>query len=466
MERGMTADQVVAALWRRKGLVAAMTLVLFALGAAFVVTLPSVYKSTVVVRVEPSRPSRELVQNTVDDAIEQRLVTVRQQLMGRPILQKAIEEMNLYPEVVSKNGIDAAVERMRTDLEVRVEGEDAFELTYSYNDPQTATKVANRLPELYADQELQLRQGQAARATQLFAGGMEALKQTVTEWERKIAQFKIEHLGELPEQMEVNMRGLERVAGELRTKSDEMTAAEGRRSELARAHHSIDTEAGRLLAAEQTAGQQLVEARTTWTEDHPEVVRLARQTQVLRQQRQEAEGRLVVERQERARAAAVVAGIEGEVGRLQKEADMYQARLQRTPRWANDLGVMQRDYEVAKAKYQSVVSRKVEAELAQELEAKGAKGLFNVISPASVPSTPARPDRPTGVLLALLIALGLSLLTAIVLEVRDDSVRNIHQIKERLPLPLLAVVPQMTGRAARRVLAPANPNSSVPASLN
>jgi len=466
MEQGMTADQVVAALWRRKGLIAAMTVVLFALGAAFVVAIPAIYKSTVVVRVEPNRPSRELIQNTVDDPTDQHLKTVRQQLMGRPVLQKAIEELNLYPEVVSKQGIDAAVERMRADLEVKVEGENAFEMSFGASDPQTAAKVANRLPEIYAEQELQLRQAQAGRATQLFSDQMEAVKQSVTGWEKKIAQFKVEHLGELPEQMEMNMRGLERLAGEMRTKSDELTAAEGRRLDLARAHHSIDTEAGRLLAAENTVGRQLVEARATWTEDHPETARLAKQAEVLKKQREEAEGRLVTERQERARSTAVVARVEGDIGRLQKQVELYQARLERTPRWANELGIMQRDYEISRTKYQSLVSRRVEAELAQEMETKSAKSLFNVISPASVSATPARPDRSTGFLIAAMVALGLSVLTAIVLEMRDDSIRNVHQLKDRLALPILAVVPEMSGKAARKVLAPANPNFSSPVSLN
>jgi polysaccharide chain length determinant protein (PEP-CTERM system associated) len=462
----MTADQVLAALWRRKGLIAAMAIVLFALGAAFVVAIPSAYKSTVVVRIDPHRPSRELVQNTVDVEIDQKIATVRQQLLGRPVLQRVIEEQNLYPEEVSKNGIDGAIEKMRGDLDVKVEGESAFELTYSASDPQVAARVANRIPEIYADQEVQVRQAQAARATQLFAAETDTLKQTVTDWERKIAQFKVEHLGELPEQMEVNMRALERIATELRAKSDELTAAEGRRSELFRAHHSIDTEAGRLLASEQEVGRQLVAAQTNWTEDHPEVQRLSKESAVLRRQREEAEGRLVAERQERARAGALVTRIEGDIGRLEKEGGIYQARLERAPRWANELGVMQRDYEIARTKYQSVISRKVEAELAQDLEAKGAKGLFNVISPASVPTSAARPDRWTGLLLAALVAIALSVLTAIVLEMRDDSVRTIAQIKQALPLPVLAVVPQLSGKTARRVLAPVNAGPTTTRELN
>jgi len=466
MERGMTADQVAAALWRRKGLIAAITVVLFAMGAGIVVGLPSIYKSTVVVRVEPLRPTGEMVQKTVDDDIANRLFTVRQQLMGRPVLQKAIEEMNLYPEVVSRDGMDAAAERMRGDLEVKVEGENAFELTYGSSDPQTAAKVANRLPQIFAEQETKLRQDQAVRATSLFATQVDSLKGAVTEWEKKIAQFKVDHLGELPEQMEMNMRSLERIASEMRTKSDELTTAEGRRSELTRARQPADSEVGRLAAAEDTMNQQLISARTAWTADHPEVQRLSKEVAAVKRQREQAEGKLSAEKQERTRATALVGRLEGEMGKLQKQAELYQARLERAPKWAHELGVMQRDYEITKAKYQSLVGRKVEAELAQELEAKNSKSLFNVISPAFVPSAPAKPDRPTAFLIAFLIALGLGVLTAVVIELRDDSVRDLNQIKERLPLPILAVVPQMNGRAARRVLLPSNYKPSIPASLN
>lgn len=122
MERGMTADQVLVALWRRKVLVGAIAAAVFAVGAAVVWTRPSMYEATVVVRVEPQRPAEEMVQRTISELIEQRLLTVRQELMARPVLQKAIEEMNLYPDIVSDDGMEAAIAQMRKDLTVRVEG--------------------------------------------------------------------------------------------------------------------------------------------------------------------------------------------------------------------------------------------------------------------------------------------------------------------------------------------------------
>src|SRR5260370_42629527 len=106
--------------------------------------------------------------------------------------------MKLDPEVVSRDGMGAAVERMRGDLEVKVEGENAFELTYGSSDPQTAAKVANRLPQIFAEHETKLRQDQAVRATSLFATQVEALKGAVTELEEKIAHFKGDHPGQRP----------------------------------------------------------------------------------------------------------------------------------------------------------------------------------------------------------------------------------------------------------------------------
>jgi polysaccharide chain length determinant protein (PEP-CTERM system associated) len=452
----MTADQVLGALWRRKALVSAIAVGVFAVGATFVASLPNVYTSTAVVRVEPQRPTPEMVQRTVSELIEQRLLTVRQELLARPVMQRAIEELNLYPELVQKKGMDAAVERMRKDLEVKVEGENAFELTYASRDPQVAAQVANRLPAIFAEETLKLRQAQASRATQLFTEEMDSLAKSVSAWERRIAQFKVDHMGELPEQMEMNMRGLERISQELQTKSEELRVAETRRSDLARARNAADSEAGRLEAAENGLTRSLVAARTSWTEDHPEVKRLSNELDTMSVKRKEAEGRLTAERLERTRVASLIEAIQGEMRDLQKQAEMYQKRLDNTPKWAHELAVMNRDYDIARTKYQSVVSRKVEAEIAEELEAKSSKSLFNVISPAGVPVAAAKPDRFGGMLIVALLALGLGVLTAVVLEMRDDSFRDGHELRERLTLPVLAVVPEMQGKTEKRVLMPSS----------
>ena len=225
MERGMTVDQVLKALWRHRLLVLAIAGGVFAIGAAIVATLPSVYKATAVVRMQPDQPIADMVQPTINEAVERRIVTIREELLSRPVLQKVIEEFHLYPKVMEDDGIDGAVAAMRKDLDVKLEGDAAFEITYSSDDPQEAAKVVNRIPEVFAEEGVKNRLAQAERAERLFSEQTEELKKGVVDLEKKITQFKVDHMGELPEQLEVNMRGLERVSAELASRYDELRAA-------------------------------------------------------------------------------------------------------------------------------------------------------------------------------------------------------------------------------------------------
>ena len=455
MERGMSADQLFRALWRRKLLAGAILLGGLVVGAAIIFALPDTYEATSVVRVESQRPGETMVERTVSELLEQRILTVRQELLATPVLQQAIEEFDLYPDVVEKDGMQGAVAQLRQQLSVRVEGEHAFELSFRDRDPELAQKVANRLPEIYAAAAVAVRREQAQRAANLFSSEVKTLQERLAQWEKRIASFKVQHMGELPEQLETNMRGLERVADQLRTKSEELRVAETRRSELARAQLSGDSEAGRLKAAEDALTQSLVGARTQWTADHPEVTRLESELAGMKRRRERAESLMVAERQERAIAARTVQDVRRDIEELQARAETYQKRLDNTPQWAQALAVLERDYEITRTKYQSVVSRQVEAQIALELEARGAEDMFRMVSPAIVPSTPVSPDRPTAMLVTLLLSVALAVLTVVVLELRDESIRDQSELRGRLSLPILAVVPQLpTVSGEARMLTP------------
>lgn len=468
MERGMTFDQVLKALWRRKLLVLAVAGSVLAVGAAIVAALPSVYKATAVVRMQPMQPIADMVQPTVTEAVERRIYTIRDELLARPVLQKVIEENNLYPKIVAKKGMDAAVAEMRKDLEVKVEGDSAFEVTYGADDPELAAKVVNRIPQVFAELGVKTRQEAADRAEKLFTDEVDDLKQSVVAWEKKITQFKVDHMGELPEQLEVNMRGLERVSADIARRYDELRAAEIRRADMLRATYGGDSEAGQLQAQELETQRALVSARAQYTPDHPEVQRLTKELAVIRGKLRDADARRVEERNERARMSRVISDLQASIDDLHQQADAYQKRLDHTPRWAEELAMMQKDYDIARAKYDSVISRKVEATLAKELEARSAKDIFRVISPGTVPVRPASPDRMGGILIVALIALGLGLLTAILVEARDDSIRDVAEVKQQLPvLPVLAVVPELAGKTEKRVLLPNTVQvSNAPETLN
>ena len=67
-------------------------------------------------------------------------------------------------------------------------------------------------------------------------------------------------------------------------------------------------------------------------------------------------------------------------------------------------------------------------------------------------------------MVVLVAAIGAGVLSGVMLELRDESIRDERQLKGELPLPVLAIVPAMNGRTERRVLLPAHaaPDSSTP----
>jgi uncharacterized protein involved in exopolysaccharide biosynthesis len=187
------------------------------------------------------------------------------------------------------------------------------------------------------------------------------------------------------------------------------------------------------------------------------VVRLSRELKAARGRVNEADARLGVQREERARATREVGTIQRDIEALSKEAQNYQARLDQTPRWAAELAGLEREYDIAKTKYQSVLGRKVEAEIAQEIESRNAPRLFSLVSPAAPPAVPSKPDRFGGMVVVLVAAIGAGLLSGVMVELRDESIRDERQLRGELPLPVLAIVPAMNGRTERRVLMPATP---------
>ncbi len=299
MERSVTAQEMIAGIWRRKKLVGAITLAVFAAGAALVAALPSTYRATAVVRVEPTRPSEDLVQPSVTQLIEDRLKTVRHELLARPILEQVIKELDLFPRLRQQKGMEAAVSELRQDLNVTVEGENAFELAVQGTDPQMVAKIANRIPELFAEQTLAVRERQARMTASLFDDELSRIGNEVQRLEGTIASFKLEHLGELPEQMEANMRGLERLVGLINARNDARRELLRRASDLEAAAFAADTEVGRLRRSADELTRATVNARSQWTADHPEVQRLEREMESVDARRASAEARAKADTAER-----------------------------------------------------------------------------------------------------------------------------------------------------------------------
>lgn len=442
-EKTLSFEELLGGVWRRRRTALAVTGSVLALGLLWVVATPAKYAASTVVRVDLQPPSEEYVAPTVTELVQDRMATVRYELLSFPVLSQVIEELDLHPRLRERSGMSAAVHAMRSAIEVKVEGENAFLVTVHASDPELAARIANRIPEIYAEQAWTERAEAAERAAAIFDAELERVRPLVESFERQLAAFKTEHAGRLPETLESNLRQLDRLSGLTEAALTSLADAQRRRTALARVGAESSVEVRRHARAVDEVRRELHGLQAIYTDDHPEVVALRRALEEAKARHDAAVAEASGGDSEQKRLDAEIAWLRKTAADYQRRIDRIMERVEATPAVGARLAAIHRDYDAVREKYQTLLSRKVEAELALNLERRRKASLFHVVEPAFAAPAPAQPDPVSALGISLLVGLGLGIAAATYRASRDTAIRGAADARDRLGLPVLAVVPRI-----------------------
>src|SRR3989454_11731103 len=240
--RNTSGLDVLLEVWsRRKWLAILVFIGPFAVTVSLAISLPHLYRSTATLLLERPQVSETFVKSSVTSELETRLHTISQEILSRSKLQEMIIRFDLYPELRKQATLEDAVERMRRDIRMEFKGRDirmestvgapqvgpvaaiAFTLSFRGRDPDTVAKVTNTLASLFVQENLRLRERQAAGTAEFLRVQLEGTKRKLDQEERRLSEFKEQHLGELPEQTAVNQTTLIRLNAELRFNKESQT---------------------------------------------------------------------------------------------------------------------------------------------------------------------------------------------------------------------------------------------------
>jgi uncharacterized protein involved in exopolysaccharide biosynthesis len=333
------------------------------------------------------------------------------------------------------------VEDMRGRLEVKVEGEDTFLITYDDPDPERAQAVVNTLARNFIQQQVERRHAVARGTYDALAAEEKRLAPEVQALESRIREFKFAHYGSLPEQLEQNLRLLDQTTLEINIHSTNLDFQNDRRRQL------IIAAIAPLRQQEEQLNTALHDVRTKYLPDHPEVKRISAEYEQTRSSRLAEEQRL---RHQMRTGSPELIALDGEIGRTQSLVDSLRQRqsdvrrrVGETAQNGQQLGRMQADHDAIRAKLDTVRSRLRDAELALGLEKELAGLRYELVEGALLPAAPVFPNRPTLALGGILLALALGLGFGFLLD-RADS--RIYAPAEMLalgrPIPLLACIPE------------------------
>ena len=407
--------------------------------AAMISLIEPGYKASAVIRAAEVQPAKEYVAPTVAEQLGERLKSLRLSVMSRPIIGEAAKQLDLqrqYPKLDA----EAVVESIRSRMDVKLEGDDTYLLTYADSSPERAKAVVNKVAELFMKRQVEQRQKIATATTQALRAEVDSLKPELDKAEKGVRDYKLAHYGALPEQQEGNLRTLDQTTMELNIQSTNLDLdQERRRSILASAMSP-------LRHHEETLAAQLYESRTKYTEENPEVARIQATYDKIKANRIAEEKDLMGKTR---RANPELVALEGEIGRtksiiqgLRDRQSQVRKRVDDTAKNGQALASLTTVYDGLKDKYSATLGRLRDAELAERLESGLASLRFELVEGASMPTGAASPNRPLLAAAALILAVVLGLGLGFALDAADSSLRDPEQLRGYAPtIPILASIP-------------------------
>lgn len=466
--------------WARRKWVALLTFAaVIAVFIGLAVWLPSLYRATATILVESPQVSQDFIRPSVTAEFETRIQRIRQEVMSRKRLSDLIVQLGLYQDLRRKHvPADIIIEQMRRDIDLDLRPGDsqmtfrgptiAFAISYTGRDPETVAKVANVLASLYVDENSSMRAGQAASTAEFLKAELADVKNELNAQEGRASQFKLTHIGELPEQISANLAGLERLNTQLRLNGENQIRVLDRRERAERqlADGMIAAPAAPSASSPRAAQlvrlrQELSDLRRQFADEYPDVVRV--RSEIAAIERQPPDPTVMPASATPppvdvpARMAHVINDAQTELQTLKEEETSlrqaiagYEQRVENVPKRHEQLQLLSRDYETTKERYDTLRKRYEDAQLAENLERARKVEQFRVMEPAVPPQSPDAPGRLRLLLAGFLLSIGLAVAVVLAAEKLDTSFRGMDDLRSFVRVPLLFSIPLIPTTADTR----------------
>jgi succinoglycan biosynthesis transport protein ExoP len=483
-----TVEKVRGILIRRRWLIlgAICTTTLGTIAVSF--HLPNRYTSEATIfAVQQRVPERYVISTSTSD-VSQALEAMVQEVLSRPRLLEVIDEFGLYPnerkrlqreELIQLFRREVKIEPIERKLGGRAEV-NAFKVSFVADDPQMAQTVTQRLTTLFIKQNLKTRADQAATTTEFLREHLELAKNKLNEQEQRLRDYKMQHLGELPEQQQGNLGILTGLQSQLENVMANRNQAQqqrlyldsllseyrGRSRRVASGAVFVASNTVTPLEAAQRELTRLQSERrtllTVYTPQYPDI--LKKDQEIEMQQRfidnlmltkaaasPERPAETIPEREEDVAVAQLRSQLQANTleienlgkkeQKLRTEIDQYQSRLNVTPVREQQLASMQRDYDLLRQSYGDLLKKEQESQLATNLEKRQEGQQFQLSDPPNLPSLPSSPQRVKMSLIALAAGLILGCALALLVEMRKSPFYSENDVTSRLALPFVVGIP-------------------------
>jgi polysaccharide chain length determinant protein (PEP-CTERM system associated) len=496
--RQLDVDDLIDIARRNIGWIAGPALAGLVLAVVIAFLWPDTYVSTAVIRVVPPQVPEKLVPTNINEAMSNRVNSMAQTILSRSTLRSIIETYGLYPRERGSLPMEDVVAIMRQSIDigaVRTIGADprrggdlsAFQISFRYENRHLAQKVTQDLVSRFINENQRQRAFQSAMTTQFLKEQWLSAKKNLEELDQKLTEFRVRHMGKLPDQWNANIQKLTALEARITTLNGAISRLEQEKlvlnSEMGLLRDRIDSIMNvrpdepraiadpRLAALDQRirdAELAVAKLLETYKATHPDVLRAQGQVEVLRRERDEylkrqtpnaaqPEARQLTPEQAREirelnnRLASMQVQLQAkdlQIAENQKEIDRVNVQLEEARKAMQVAPVDEQEYmallreaELARRTYNDLNLKMQQSEIATDLENRKQGETLEMLDQASLPEKPAEPQRHVIILGGLAAGLVLGGLLVFAREVKDTSLKTLKDVRAYTKLAVLGSVP-------------------------
>ena len=481
-----TPEDYFRAIKNHKWMIVLPIIVCIGLAAALCYWLPKSYRSNALLYYQEQKvrgikgvdaPESGGEANRPDVAMNMRIDALREVLYRRELLTQVADEFHLYgyyKENATPVLDNSVASNLRQLVKIEPQPSGLLKVSFSDQEPAIAKAVTARLADVFIQENTNTRTAIAQSSTEFLQHELDVLKGQLEVKERAIGQFKQTHLGQLPEQMDSNMRAIDRLENEMTAQRETEKTLSLRLESVDKAIREYEDPSSDVSPRRAEKDPRLVKIRelertlagyrSMYKEAYPDVARVKNELSQIQAMTTEEYIALYIEPE-----AAEIDGPkkpkrkpvdpyksellkqrddlmrEQELLRLRQariasEITKYESRIEGTTIHQQELMSIQRDYDNLQKNYQSLLEKKLAVGMAGDLEQKRQGTQMRIVEPASLPTWPEKPNLIMVMLGGLAAGCALGFGSAIGLEMLRRGFVSAEEIEVTLGLPVFAVI--------------------------
>jgi len=470
-------EDVKRVLRKRWWVVPACAIGFGALGLLVAMQIPKKYTSQTLVLVARPTVSEKYVDPISTQDPNQRLASMKQQILSRTRLEPVLEKFDLYHEDRKKVHVEDLLERLQSAIEIspleampgtQDRNLSGFKVAVTFENPQSAQQICTEITSMFMEQNARALEQGADRTNKFISQQLEQAKEKLDEQDAKLAQFKQGHMGLMPDEVQTNFTLLGSANAQLESNTQSLSRAQQDKA----FHESMLSQEETNWKASRRSEQnpetieeqlrnlqgQLTTLESRYTAEHPDVVKMRNQIAELKKKLSETPStdspstgaRTTVDPPQIQKLRATlrqddlnIAELTKRQAQIQDQIRVLEGRIQSSPMVEQQLKELTRNYQSAVDFYNDLLKKQQNSAIATDLTHQQQGEQFNVLDPPNLPTTPSFPKvmNFAGGGLGGGAALGLAILY--ILMAMDQSLHTERDVEVFLKLPVLTSVPML-----------------------